>query len=61
MIYFIILGFIVYFYYGIKHSTLEEEVDQNIELTVTDHEKVETFTTQPQFSPSPASAYEYNR
>lgn len=34
------LGFIMYFYYGIKNSTLEEgEGDQNIELTVTDHEK----------------------
>lgn len=35
------LGFIMYFYYGIKNSSLEEGVDsdQNIELTVTDHEK----------------------
>ncbi|CAG9768695.1 unnamed protein product [Ceutorhynchus assimilis] len=35
------LGFIMYFYYGIKNSTLEEkqDVDGNIELTVTDHEK----------------------
>ncbi|XP_056633072.1 high affinity cationic amino acid transporter 1 [Diorhabda sublineata] len=35
------LGFIMYFYYGIKNSTLEEgpDSDQNIELTVTDHEK----------------------
>ncbi|XP_060517879.1 probable cationic amino acid transporter isoform X2 [Cylas formicarius] len=35
------LGFIMYFYYGIKNSTLEEQpdADGNIELTVTDHEK----------------------
>lgn len=35
------LGFIMYFYYGIKNSTLEEaaDSDQNIELTVTDSEK----------------------
>ncbi|ERL87968.1 hypothetical protein D910_05356 [Dendroctonus ponderosae] len=35
------LGFIMYFYYGIKNSTLEEHPDAegNIELTVTDHEK----------------------
>lgn len=35
------LGMIMYFYYGIKNSTLEEkpDVDGNIELTVTDHEK----------------------
>jgi hypothetical protein len=35
------LGFIMYFYYGIKNSTLEESFDgdQNIELTVTEHEK----------------------
>lgn len=36
-----ILGFIMYFYYGIKNSGLEDSADrdQNIELTVTDHEK----------------------
>ncbi|XP_050301397.1 cationic amino acid transporter 2 isoform X2 [Anthonomus grandis grandis] len=35
------LGFIMYFYYGIKNSTLEEkpDVDGTIELTVTDQEK----------------------
>lgn len=50
----------MYFYYGIKHSTLEEgDIDQNIELTVTDHEKVDKFSPQPQFTPSPAAAYDY--
>ncbi|KAJ8982448.1 hypothetical protein NQ317_010188 [Molorchus minor] len=34
-----ILGFIMYFYYGIKNSTLEEDSDDNIELTVTNSEK----------------------
>ncbi|XP_022914356.1 solute carrier family 7 member 14 isoform X2 [Onthophagus taurus] len=34
------LGFIMYFYYGIKNSTLQDgDSDQNIELTVTDIEK----------------------
>ncbi|KAK9888876.1 hypothetical protein WA026_001097 [Henosepilachna vigintioctopunctata] len=34
------LGLIMYFYYGIHHSTLEEAgSDQNIELTVTDQEE----------------------
>lgn len=37
------LGLIMYFYYGIKHSTLEEPMTtttgDNIELTVTDHEQ----------------------
>lgn len=35
------LGFVMYFYYGIKNSTLEEHVEgdqNNIELTITDHE-----------------------
>lgn len=42
------LGFLMYFYYGIKNSTLEEkENDQNIELTVTDHEK-------PKYNSTPA-------
>lgn len=43
------LGFIMYFYYGIKNSTLEEnlEGDQNIELTVTDHEKPKFNSTSP--------------
>ncbi|XP_018565516.1 cationic amino acid transporter 2 [Anoplophora glabripennis] len=51
------LGFIMYFYYGIKHSTLEEgsDGDQNIELTVTDHEKpkfnsASSYTDQSIFS-----------
>ncbi|KAI7815696.1 cationic amino acid transporter [Rhyzopertha dominica] len=46
------LGFIMYFYYGIKNSILEEgsESDQNnIELTVTDHEK-------PKYSPQTQNA-----
>ncbi|KRT85863.1 hypothetical protein AMK59_2319, partial [Oryctes borbonicus] len=45
------LGFIMYFYYGIKNSTLEEgtESDQNIELTVTDIEKPK-FNEQPQYT-----------
>nr|XP_023020498.1 cationic amino acid transporter 2-like [Leptinotarsa decemlineata] len=41
------LGFIMYFYYGIKNSTLEEDRDQNIELTVTDHEKQKFDSTSP--------------
>lgn len=47
-----ISGFIMYFYYGIKNSILEEgsESDQNnIELTVTDHEK-------PKYSPQTQNA-----
>lgn len=32
------LGFAMYFYYGIHHSTLEE-TNTNIELTVTENEK----------------------
>ncbi|KAF2881064.1 hypothetical protein ILUMI_25113, partial [Ignelater luminosus] len=56
------LGFIMYFYYGIKHSTLEEgDIDQNIELTVTDHEKIDKFSPQPQFTPSPAAAFDYSQ
>ncbi|KAI4465570.1 inner membrane transporter ygji-related [Holotrichia oblita] len=45
------LGFIMYFYYGIKNSTLEESVDsdQNIELTVTDIEKPKFNEQQPQY------------
>ncbi|KAF7278993.1 hypothetical protein GWI33_007798 [Rhynchophorus ferrugineus] len=41
------LGFIMYFYYGIKNSTLEEkaDVDGNIELTVTEHEKTKFNNT----------------
>ena len=42
------LGFIMYFYYGITNSTLEEgDGDQNIELTVTDHEKPKFNNTEP--------------
>ncbi|KAJ8938484.1 hypothetical protein NQ318_007120, partial [Aromia moschata] len=42
------LGFIMYFCYGIKNSTLEEgHGDQNIELTVTDHEKPKFDSTTP--------------
>uniref|UniRef100_A0A6P7GBB8 Uncharacterized protein LOC114339982 n=1 Tax=Diabrotica virgifera virgifera TaxID=50390 RepID=A0A6P7GBB8_DIAVI len=43
------LGFIMYFYYGIKNSTLEEgpDTDQNIELTVTDHEKPKYNSNTP--------------
>ncbi|KAJ8918455.1 hypothetical protein NQ315_008152 [Exocentrus adspersus] len=43
------LGFIMYFWYGIKNSTLEEDADQNIELTVTDHEKPK-FNSAPQYT-----------
>lgn len=41
----------MYFYYGIKNSTLEEnpEGDQNIELTVTDIEKPK-FNEPPQYT-----------
>lgn len=42
------LGFIMYFYYGIKHSTLEEQGDNNIELTVTDHEQQQPPTDKQQ-------------
>lgn len=45
------LGLIMYFYYGIKNSVLEvgSEGDQNnIELTVTDHEKPEKFASKTQ-------------
>lgn len=41
----------MYFYYGIKNSVLEvgNEGDQNnIELTVTDHEKPEKINSKPQ-------------
>lgn len=43
----------MYFYYGIKNSVLEvgseNEGDQNnIELTVTDHEKPEKFNSKPE-------------
>lgn len=47
MWYHCIVGLIMYFYYGIKNSTLEEGSDgdqNNIELTVTDLEK-------PKYSP----------
>ncbi|KAK9722939.1 C-terminus of AA-permease [Popillia japonica] len=46
------LGFIMYFYYGIKNSTLEEgtDSDQNIELTVTDIEKPKFNEQQPQYA-----------
>ncbi|XP_065164736.1 cationic amino acid transporter 2 [Atheta coriaria] len=48
------LGFLMYFYYGIKNSTLEEgsgETDHNnIELTVTDMEK-------PKYSPASQGHY----
>ncbi|KAF5298316.1 hypothetical protein FQA39_LY11800 [Lamprigera yunnana] len=54
------LGFIMYFYYGIKHSALEGDVDQNIELTVTDHEKVDQYS-QPKYSPSPVTVNDYSQ
>lgn len=44
-------GFIMYFYYGIKNSVLEVGSDgdqNNIELTVTDHEKPDKFASKPQ-------------
>ncbi|CAG9825044.1 unnamed protein product [Phaedon cochleariae] len=43
------LGLIMYFYYGIKNSTLEEgrDNDQNIELTITDHENAKYDGTSP--------------
>lgn len=50
------LGFIMYFYYGIKNSSLEEgsEGDQNnIELTITDHEKPTKYSHQEAYSPVP--------
>lgn len=42
----------MYFYYGIKNSTLEEgtDSDQNIELTVTDIEKPKFNEQQPQYA-----------
>ncbi|XP_066144011.1 solute carrier family 7 member 14 isoform X2 [Euwallacea fornicatus] len=47
------LGLIMYFYYGIKNSILEEkpDADGNIELTITDHEKGNSFN-----NPSPYRA-----
>lgn len=50
------LGLIMYFYYGIKNSLLEEgsEGDQNnIELTITDHEKPQGVYTKKQEFTSP--------
>ncbi|XP_054273294.1 cationic amino acid transporter 2 [Macrosteles quadrilineatus] len=48
-----VIGFGVYFYYGIKHSTLEDEDDsQNIELSVTT-EVPQHHTAPPQPSPDP--------
>ncbi|XP_017780061.1 PREDICTED: probable cationic amino acid transporter [Nicrophorus vespilloides] len=45
-------GFIMYFYYGIKNSTLEEGNDgDHIELTVTDIEKPK-FAQESQFNPT---------
>ncbi|KAK5646901.1 hypothetical protein RI129_005365 [Pyrocoelia pectoralis] len=55
------LGFIMYFYYGIKHSSLEGDVDQNIELTVTDHEKMDKYSPQPTFTPSPVAVGDYRQ
>lgn len=43
-----ILGLIMYFQYGIKHSSLEETGDNNIELTVTDHEQQQQTVEKPQ-------------
>lgn len=46
------LGFIMYFYYGIKNSTLEEgsstDEDQPIELAVTTDKSNSTFNTNEQ-------------
>lgn len=43
------LGFLMYFYYGIKHSSLEEPLpDNTIELTVTEHDQRNQEKQQPQ-------------
>ncbi|XP_018319576.1 probable cationic amino acid transporter [Agrilus planipennis] len=57
------LGFIMYFYYGIKHSTLEEgsEIDQNIELTVTDHGNSDKMNYQPQYTAATIPNYSTNQ
>ncbi|XP_006558911.1 cationic amino acid transporter 3 isoform X2 [Apis mellifera] len=62
-----ILGFIMYFYYGIKHSTLEERNASdnleetvsagNIELTVTDTQKQQQ-QQQPSYTTTDRSIYE---
>ncbi|KOX71976.1 putative cationic amino acid transporter [Melipona quadrifasciata] len=63
-----ILGFIMYFYYGIKHSSLEEGSTSdnleetvsagNIELTVTDTQKQQPQQTQPLYTTTDRSIYE---
>ncbi|KAK1123422.1 hypothetical protein K0M31_008130 [Melipona bicolor] len=63
-----ILGFIMYFYYGIKHSSLEEGSTSdnleetvsagNIELTVTDTQKQQPQQTQPSYTTTDRSIYE---
>lgn len=47
------LGLLMYFYYGIKHSSLEEPpADNTIELTVTEHDQrsQEKQSQQPQYT-----------
>lgn len=41
------LGLLMYFYYGIKNSTLESSDSDHIELTVTDHEKQKYKAASP--------------
>lgn len=56
------LGFIMYFYYGIKYSTLEEgnNTDQDhIELTVTDHEKLKYNANNDTVEVSQQNTYGY--
>ncbi|KZC08862.1 putative cationic amino acid transporter, partial [Dufourea novaeangliae] len=63
-----ILGFLMYFYYGIKHSSLEEgntseNLDENsaagnIELTVTDSQRQQQGHHQPSYATSDRSIYE---
>lgn len=46
-------GFAVYFYYGIKHSSLEEEEDlQNIELSVTNVDVEQAAAAAPRPQPT---------
>ncbi|KAJ3653235.1 hypothetical protein Zmor_012497 [Zophobas morio] len=55
------LGFIMYFYYGITNSTLEEgDGDQNIELTVTDHEKPKFNNTEPSIFSQEQPTYDWD-
>lgn len=58
--FFFILGLFVYFYYGIKHSTLEPTADEDerIELKMKSHSKPQSRSQPPPPPPSqpPATA-----